>query len=419
MKKLNLTLNTLIFLLSFALLQSKSIEISALDNKTNLEVIPDYIRVENAFLGLDTTIEVKGQTKINFDFGIYTDVIDENNLNSSNLISYIIPNPASTTSVFDVNLKDESNLNLELFDLLGNSLISSNLYLNSGIHRFILNIQSLKNGVYFIKANIGSKSKTSKLIVNSTNLDNNSNLQFEHISSSANFKGNEIQSLKNYTFTCSKKNYKSESKSFSNDSIPSNLVFALKTVMPFLRAVVSYYFESVNFTDVQRTYSGGSYYDQTNKYTTSLSGSYEIYDKNAINDTLTPKDSVRLFYTSPTNVNDNRYFICALDELNQIIRNVDFSRSTYSPTCGNCDTLYSIVNFSFVIKLTNKWVHENGRYKATLTGSNFNQSTFPNFRYSNSGLLKGNTQRGTEYSLTTSLNSTTKNSFIQIELFER
>jgi hypothetical protein len=90
-----------------------------------------------------------------------------NSLNKTNLSLNIFPNPFSTETSIRFNVTDNSNIQLEIFDLTGkkiNQLIKTNL--NKGIYTINYLSYKLKTGVYICKLTQGNRVSTKKLIVN-------------------------------------------------------------------------------------------------------------------------------------------------------------------------------------------------------------------------------------------------------------
>ena len=88
------------------------------------------------------------------------------NGNNDKLNLKIYPNPA--TSVLNVDIASESNVNshISVYDLSGRLVIETNRLLVKGENTVSLNISSLIKGTYIVKASIGDKVYTNKLMVN-------------------------------------------------------------------------------------------------------------------------------------------------------------------------------------------------------------------------------------------------------------
>ena len=80
--------------------------------------------------------------------------LDDNEL--SNVKMY--PNPANDYLNFDTNSNE--NINIEIFDMLGKSVLVSDNVTNA------VNISELKSGIYFVQITLGFEKGTKKLIIN-------------------------------------------------------------------------------------------------------------------------------------------------------------------------------------------------------------------------------------------------------------
>ncbi len=90
---------------------------------------------------------------------------EENDINDE---ITIFPNPVNPNSYIQCTLKEEKNVCIEVYNILGkklNTLINSKQ--NQGTYRYTLNTFCPKNkGMFILKVNIGDKTITKKLIVN-------------------------------------------------------------------------------------------------------------------------------------------------------------------------------------------------------------------------------------------------------------
>lgn len=104
--------------------------------------------------------------KIGFDsihpVGIST-TIEPVNLSNSVIKAY--PNPFSTSTNIEIDIKEKSNVKINVYDIIGNKveeLINSELY--SGIHKFNFGTKNNSAGIYFVKININGEQEELKLI---------------------------------------------------------------------------------------------------------------------------------------------------------------------------------------------------------------------------------------------------------------
>ena len=87
-------------------------------------------------------------------------------LNSDFLNVSLFPIPSNNQTTLSVSLKSNSNVKVELFNLVGEKV--SEIYnnqLNSGSNEIILNTSGYTNGVYFVKVSVSDRIKIIKLIV--------------------------------------------------------------------------------------------------------------------------------------------------------------------------------------------------------------------------------------------------------------
>ena len=83
-----------------------------------------------------------------------TQGLDDNVFNTVKMF----PNPAKDTVQFSVNSNE--NLDIEIFDMLGKSVLRVNDVQNE------VNISDLNSGLYFVQMTLGTQQATKKLIVN-------------------------------------------------------------------------------------------------------------------------------------------------------------------------------------------------------------------------------------------------------------
>ena len=83
-----------------------------------------------------------------------TQGLDDNVFNTFKMF----PNPAKDTVQFSINSNE--NLDIEIFDMLGKSVLRVNDVQNE------VNISDLNSGLYFVQMTLGTQQATKKLIVN-------------------------------------------------------------------------------------------------------------------------------------------------------------------------------------------------------------------------------------------------------------
>ena len=76
------------------------------------------------------------------------------------------PNPASNNVVINVANPDAANINISVYDMLGQMVISRNENINAGENLIQLNVAEIPEGIYFYTVTKGQQSITQKLIIN-------------------------------------------------------------------------------------------------------------------------------------------------------------------------------------------------------------------------------------------------------------
>ena len=66
-------------------------------------------------------------------------------------INSVFPNPVTTNATIEVNLKENSNVSIEIYNQYGQLVSESHNSLTNGIHEIKLNLQSLHSGMYLMK----------------------------------------------------------------------------------------------------------------------------------------------------------------------------------------------------------------------------------------------------------------------------
>jgi len=77
----------------------------------------------------------------------------------------VYPNPTSNNVTISYNLINAANVTLSIYNTVGQQIMTTNKNVAAGEVNVALDIQSLTQGVYFIKSDIGNKTYTNKLIV--------------------------------------------------------------------------------------------------------------------------------------------------------------------------------------------------------------------------------------------------------------
>lgn len=111
----------------------------------------------NATWGLDIALAV---------YPIVDLTLGVNELNSSVAWMHNTPNPASTSTLIEYELKESADVNLSLFDITGTKVLTLVQGLQKkGMHSVKMDVSSLSSGMYFYTLILGNHQTTQKLIV--------------------------------------------------------------------------------------------------------------------------------------------------------------------------------------------------------------------------------------------------------------
>ena len=103
--------------------------------------------------------DIKLPTHANSTVSIHTDIeIAENSMD-------IYPNPASDNTYIKLNLADDSNVSIEIYNAVGQLVKTINTNLQSGENYVAVETSALKAGMYIVKANIGNSIITKNLSI--------------------------------------------------------------------------------------------------------------------------------------------------------------------------------------------------------------------------------------------------------------
>ncbi|MDZ7742039.1 MAG: T9SS type A sorting domain-containing protein [Bacteroidota bacterium] len=92
--------------------------------------------------------------------------IDENEISILIEVAQNHPNPFSGQTRIDVELKHNSNLSLEVYNLTGQKIIEIDKgSVNAGKHQFEINASNMSRGVYFYQVQAGNSIQTKKMIL--------------------------------------------------------------------------------------------------------------------------------------------------------------------------------------------------------------------------------------------------------------
>jgi serine protease len=127
----------------------------------------DSITVAFALIAGDDLNDIQtsaANAQIKYD-GLTTGIATNSTIESNILTVY--PNPASNTSVININIAETSTVSLKIFNILGEEIktITSGK-MQAGAHQIINDISSLSNGIYYYQLLVNDKKHIQKLIVN-------------------------------------------------------------------------------------------------------------------------------------------------------------------------------------------------------------------------------------------------------------
>ena len=81
-------------------------------------------------------------------------------------MSLYCPNPISQSSIIDYHISDDTKVNLEVYNMMGEKVdILVNEHREAGNHEVWLNTINLPEGMYFLKLTAGKGRLTEKIIL--------------------------------------------------------------------------------------------------------------------------------------------------------------------------------------------------------------------------------------------------------------
>lgn len=95
-------------------------------------------------------------------YGITTSV---QQIQADNFSMSLYPNPSMDASQLEINLKHSGNFTVEMFDILGQNVMSRNFNGATGKNNITLNVSDLRSGMYLVKVNVNGSVLTSRLMV--------------------------------------------------------------------------------------------------------------------------------------------------------------------------------------------------------------------------------------------------------------
>ena len=93
------------------------------------------------------------------------DGVEENNAINPMTAVRVYPNPATDVLNIEVNASTTSEMNISVFNLMGQKVMESNTNLNVGINRPSINTAELNSGIYFVTVKANGFDQTMKFIV--------------------------------------------------------------------------------------------------------------------------------------------------------------------------------------------------------------------------------------------------------------
>ncbi len=142
---------SIIICFSFVVLSAQStvITFSAANTVTWEIVTPDSIHIQNVTQGVDTTL----RGVASFDLNSMTTVDESWGATPEKFaMSNNYPNGFTDKTDFVVNLPDNDELTIQVFNILGRRIAQMKMLLASGEHVFTFEGSGLANGVYFVRA---------------------------------------------------------------------------------------------------------------------------------------------------------------------------------------------------------------------------------------------------------------------------
>ncbi len=133
----------------------------ALEVNSNALMVP----VSTADIGSTPLDEVTHNLLLNIGFGPGMSVEDAKGQNLMT-VSQNFPNPFTETTNIAVELKEGTNLSLQVYNITGQEVYTEDKgKLTAGAYNFAVSARNLKAGIYFYKVNAGNVSVTKKMIV--------------------------------------------------------------------------------------------------------------------------------------------------------------------------------------------------------------------------------------------------------------
>ncbi|MBN2681965.1 MAG: T9SS type A sorting domain-containing protein [Bacteroidales bacterium] len=102
------------------------------------------------------------QTRLNFSEDVYIGTENVNNILSSS----IYPNPVNDFATLSFNLKETSNVNIEVYDMAGKLVMNKNLGSRLfGNNNVVMDVTDMESGIYFYTVNANGYKTTNKMVI--------------------------------------------------------------------------------------------------------------------------------------------------------------------------------------------------------------------------------------------------------------
>ena len=102
--------------------------------------------------------------KLSYDFNLLGVSIKETSQNSASN-SFIYPNPASNNAVLAIDLKDNSTVDVNVMNALGQMVKTTKATAQTGANKINIDLNGLSTGIYMVNIKVDNATSTKKLIV--------------------------------------------------------------------------------------------------------------------------------------------------------------------------------------------------------------------------------------------------------------
>jgi hypothetical protein len=91
---------------------------------------------------------------------------ETNDVNTKEDIFNVYPNPVSSTANIIYSTGKTGTVEIEIFDIAGKKVYEHQTQANQGVNKHVISVKDLKNGIYFVKVSINSKTETKRIVIN-------------------------------------------------------------------------------------------------------------------------------------------------------------------------------------------------------------------------------------------------------------